>query len=322
MSNRLLDQAWKAKCGTIAQKAVLVRLADFAGPDGRCWPSQNTVALDIGLSDRAVRSAIGALSAAGHLTIETEAGRADLGASRFRYRIHPRTPEPGSGVAEEAASGVNIDTGTGFPCGTGKRRHPHRKFTTPTPENGAPPIYGTHKNPQEPLQQPSSTTASGFALEAESVEPQTPAVERMRDVIFEEVAKLHGGHVGITKSKRGKVNVAIRDIKESCKATGTPLTIAEVRKRIEHLHQKFPDLPSSWTATCLSDNWHELATPPQPKVNGQARPGGELAEVEAELRKLERDCRESNLEAQRPENQRRLQELRERLSKLRGAATR
>ena len=44
MSIRTLDWAFKQKCKSPAQKLVLIKLADNANDDGKCWPSQRYVA--------------------------------------------------------------------------------------------------------------------------------------------------------------------------------------------------------------------------------------------------------------------------------------
>ncbi len=280
MSNPLLNQAWRTPCETHAEKLVLLRLADFANSEGECWPNHATIAAHAGLRDRSVRNAITALKSAGHITITPKSRRAGHGAARFVYQVHPVTPEAASPVTPESRSGVRSDTGKAFPCDTGTPRHPHRKLTTSTPENDDNPVYRTPKNPQEPLRQSSSTSADGFTLELDSKKTKKPAEARGRDLIFETIAKLHGGHVGLTNSMRGAVNRAVKEIRESCNETGTPFTVDEIQRRIEHLKQKFPDLRNAWTSPCLAKEWNSLGTPPPPKVNSHS--------IRAQIEEIER----------------------------------
>lgn len=140
MSNQLLNSAWKITGLTVAQKIVLIRLADRADKVGKCFPGHASLALDCGLTERSVRAALPALQSKGHLTIKREARKAFKGDSVFTYTVHP-TPEIASAVTPENSA-----------ADTGNRPSRHRKFTTATPENGASPNNRTLRNqfnPQE-----------------------------------------------------------------------------------------------------------------------------------------------------------------------------
>ncbi len=138
MSNQLLNSAWKVTGLTVAEKIILVRLADRADKDGKCFPGHASIATDCGLTERSVRDALQALQSKRHLTIKREARKAFKGESVFTYTVHP-TPEAISGATPE------VDA-----ADTGKRPSRHRKSTTSTPEIGAAPIIepsGTSLNP-------------------------------------------------------------------------------------------------------------------------------------------------------------------------------
>jgi DNA-binding transcriptional ArsR family regulator len=63
-------RAWakKQRTGSPAAKSVLVALADYAGEKAQCWPSQETLARDTELSERAVRKHLLKLQEAGFIS--------------------------------------------------------------------------------------------------------------------------------------------------------------------------------------------------------------------------------------------------------------
>ncbi|EON13422.1 helix-turn-helix domain-containing protein [Pandoraea sp. SD6-2] len=58
MSTIIMSQCWPLEGMSIAQKAVLISLADNANDQGVCWPSIATIARRVCASDRAVQNAI------------------------------------------------------------------------------------------------------------------------------------------------------------------------------------------------------------------------------------------------------------------------
>ncbi|MGE3312320.1 MAG: helix-turn-helix domain-containing protein [Limisphaerales bacterium] len=121
MSNSLLTAAWKVAelvpgtKLTAPQKLVLVRLADRADDNGRCFPGVSSIAQECCLCERAVRSALKDLSAAGHITVAQAHGRTASGFARNTYTVHPLTPAPDAAVTPAPGAAVNqADTGTSF----------------------------------------------------------------------------------------------------------------------------------------------------------------------------------------------------------------
>ena len=152
MSNQLLNAAWKVTGLTVAEKIILVRLADRADKDGKCFPGHASLAADCSLSDRCVRYALPQLQAKRHLTIKRDSRKAFKGESVFSYIVHP-TPATASGATP--ANGASD---------TGKWRHSHRQITYPTPANPAPPYIEpvlTHNNPQGNQSPPVQGTGEG-----------------------------------------------------------------------------------------------------------------------------------------------------------------
>lgn len=58
MSIQAVGWAIEVQTGSASRKVVLITLANYADPQGDCWPSQATLARDTELSDRTVRTAM------------------------------------------------------------------------------------------------------------------------------------------------------------------------------------------------------------------------------------------------------------------------
>ena len=70
-----MSQCWLLEGMSIAQKAVLISLADNANDQGVCWPSIATIARRVCASDRAVQNAIKWLESAKVVTANRANGR-------------------------------------------------------------------------------------------------------------------------------------------------------------------------------------------------------------------------------------------------------
>lgn len=75
MSTIIMSQCWPLEGMSIAQKAVLISLADNANDQGVCWPSIPTIARRVCASDRAVQNAIKWLESARLVTANRANGR-------------------------------------------------------------------------------------------------------------------------------------------------------------------------------------------------------------------------------------------------------
>lgn len=69
MSMLLMVQAMKVKVGSAARKLVLIKLADNANDNGKCWPSYDHIANHCEMDKRTVMRHIKALSEAGFVMI-------------------------------------------------------------------------------------------------------------------------------------------------------------------------------------------------------------------------------------------------------------
>lgn len=85
MSMLLMVKAMTLKIGSPARKLVLIKLADNANDDGKCWPSYQNIADHCEMSKRSVMSHIKKLSEAGFLRIEHRFGDDGKNRSNFYY---------------------------------------------------------------------------------------------------------------------------------------------------------------------------------------------------------------------------------------------
>ncbi|GLC92336.1 hypothetical protein Tamer19_17440 [Cupriavidus sp. TA19] len=104
MSTIIMSQCWPLEGMSIAQKAVLISLADNANDQGVCWPSIPTIAKRVCASERAVQNAIKWLEAAEVVKANRLNGRhTSYTVTPAAYSppkdIHPRTKCTGEGNA-------------------------------------------------------------------------------------------------------------------------------------------------------------------------------------------------------------------------------
>ena len=101
MSIRAINWAWEQDVKPVP-KLVLVKLADHANDDGRCWPSVRTIKKQTGLSRDSVLRATRYLESKGLLTV---IHRTDGRLSRSNvYRLHYRVER----LEERAQSSANV----------------------------------------------------------------------------------------------------------------------------------------------------------------------------------------------------------------------
>jgi hypothetical protein len=126
-----ISWARRQKTGSATFKAVLMALAGYADEKGLCWPSQAALAEETEMTDRSVRTALGALEDAGFIQREKKY-RKD--GTRDSDRITLLLPERASGSQAERPSG-------GLPenDGTYRKELPvdYRKMTAGLPEGAS-----------------------------------------------------------------------------------------------------------------------------------------------------------------------------------------
>lgn len=71
MSARAINWAVKQTAGGSVAKVILLLIAEhYSEPDGRAWPSQDTLSREAELSERSVRNGVAALAEAGLIHVE------------------------------------------------------------------------------------------------------------------------------------------------------------------------------------------------------------------------------------------------------------
>ena len=156
MSVRVMSRVWEAGPSDSGACFVLLALADHADDEGRCWPSLETLARRVRMTDRGVRAILRRLEAEGWIEVQIGAGprgcnlyrvvtdpearspRNDVppGSSFRRTRNdvpctpEPRSPEPSLNHQEPSEE---------LPCGSSRARaHRRRRPELPLPEEWAP----------------------------------------------------------------------------------------------------------------------------------------------------------------------------------------
>lgn len=125
MCNQVLTWARKVTVGGQTRKAVFLLLADFADDKGRAWPSQETIAQTLEMSERTVRTAIKDLVDAGLLTRKAR-WRPDgtRGTDILRFDMDAVNRQELPVMAEQPANGAET---------TGKSRQINRQMAPGLP---------------------------------------------------------------------------------------------------------------------------------------------------------------------------------------------
>lgn len=139
-----MSACWPLQGMTVAQKAVLISLADNANDHGVCWPAVDTIAMRCCLSDRAVQNAIVWLQKAGAIKLLRKTGRSTTYTVTPISYVEP-TPEPGSPPKRVHPRSIFTPNGV----------HPTPERRSPPPPNGVhQPPNGVHPNRKEPPVEP------------------------------------------------------------------------------------------------------------------------------------------------------------------------
>lgn len=179
MSVHVSSVVWKWDAPDPYTKFVLLKLADNADDDGRCWPSLQRIVRETGIAHSTVCNRLKKLEEAG--VIDRRSGgctRGERGGQNTRYRIH-----------------------TEKLCAT--RTSPPHALPSSAPD-GLEVVRDTDTNHQRNHQiKPSKAQAS-------------PAPGERRDLAFEMLVKIQGSKLErLTESERGAINKALRSIREA-----------------------------------------------------------------------------------------------------------
>jgi len=112
MSNEAITWAWRQTLTTMAEKLVLVRLADMADERFSCWPGQKRLADDSSCSEPTVRRALRGLEAKG-LIYRERRSRDDGSRTSDRYvlpvRVHVEVRDECAPTDQSDRGGVNLN---------------------------------------------------------------------------------------------------------------------------------------------------------------------------------------------------------------------
>ncbi len=218
MSNMHLRLAWLQKCGGPTAKAVLVSMADHADEDGACFPSVARLAAHTELSERAVRSALRRLEAAGLVKSRARSGTSTL------YVLNLETPAPSAAPASRSAPAVGAG-GQDVPPTPAPDAAPPRQDVPDTPAPAAPKPSLNHQMNHH------LTTNKGADEPAPSdVGVETQAAKRgpgVRELVAEGVDRQHAEDwLKIRRAKKAPLTETALDIvkREAAKAG---ITLAE-----------------------------------------------------------------------------------------------
>lgn len=105
--------AFDQECPSPAAKLVLIKLADHADDDGKCWPSQSGIARDCGLSRQTVNEQIGKLVQLGLIEREQRFSESGQQANVYfllcRNNRHPLSAEPTPPLSPQTTPPVASD---------------------------------------------------------------------------------------------------------------------------------------------------------------------------------------------------------------------
>ena len=107
MSIEATRWAWSVKGITLAQKTVLLALADRAGSDNTCWPSIPRLAGDCCMDVKTARSALHALSGMGFIRFREEPGKACIYTLDLSCLTPAKTGTPKNGTPAKTGTTKN-----------------------------------------------------------------------------------------------------------------------------------------------------------------------------------------------------------------------
>ena len=163
---------------SVGERILLIALAERANGKGYCWPGQEALALDTGLTARSIRDLAPRLERAGLLRLEKR------GRLLYYHMVRPNgaydpaipetasaiTPEPTSGLAvtgyqtPEPTSGLTPEPTSGVVSDTGNPRHQYRNSLPLIPEaTSAEPKKEPKKENQERKEDPPNPPKAGGA---------------------------------------------------------------------------------------------------------------------------------------------------------------
>lgn len=223
MSVAISAWAWRQEL-PVAQKFVLVKLADSANDDGYCWPSLRTLERDLGMGRSSISRHVRALVVAGMMTVEQRKHSDGRRRSSY-YHLAGRTlSHPGR---DDVGGTLSHPGGTTL-------SHPGRDI------------------------EPSVTVSTELANARSASEPADWVPDKTyRDAVWDALVALFGEPLARGKAGRGRI---VSDLCERLGADGTRIAAdaaAEVARRHAALGAEWS---SRATARALVEHWHVAGT--------------------------------------------------------------
>jgi biotin operon repressor len=131
MSVQAITWAYRQRPESALDKFLLVTLANYANELGVCWPSQATLAADMGVGERAVRAHMAALESAGYIAREKRRKGGRQTSDSIRLDLEDRRHEIPAG-AENRRHEIPAGPDTG---GTDRPSRRHEEPPDPDPGN-------------------------------------------------------------------------------------------------------------------------------------------------------------------------------------------
>lgn len=123
MGIQATSTVWKYSKSRMADRLVLLAIAEHANDSGRCWPSTSRLAEMTGLDIRSIRRSVTRLIALGELEADRRGGKARSSKYRILLPILGRK-QPCLAYSNPDANAPNPDRNDTIP---GRKRPPNRK---------------------------------------------------------------------------------------------------------------------------------------------------------------------------------------------------
>lgn len=222
-------------------RLVLLSLANHANELGQSWPSVATIAQEANVSERAVQRSLASLRAAGALEVVAN-GAPDERIRRDRrpnlYRVLKTARGDADGTSQRG-DGVTGESPGEASRGDAGGSHGVTLVTE----------RGDAGDTQTIIEPSLNHLAESLSASSGSVKPK-----RKRDELFDAiVAVCHLNVEQLTKDERGRVNSAVKQIRE---VGGSGVDVAA---RAAKFRAKYPT--ASLTPQAISANWSALGTP-------------------------------------------------------------
>lgn len=137
MSNRALNWAWSIDGLSTAEKLVLIRLADRANSEGRCFPGLDSLASDCGVHRTTIIRAVRKLERMNLLAVHRQGGRNKPNHYQLKLLHHATESEGAKGSKAHGKGSVTHKNGSTT----------HKNGSTTPPEPSVNPQKATHTEP-------------------------------------------------------------------------------------------------------------------------------------------------------------------------------